>query len=322
MTRAGQGNLLLTGALLPLLLCALVSGCRDPRPLPPPPNPAAPEEVADLAQAAPFTPPEGFTRLRLVATPYLEPQLLLRSHEPLAAHLSERLGVPVELVPARTYDEVGDLLRRGEADLGSFSPLAYVRARAKDEGLTPLASVIADGSATAAGYIVVRAEGGITSLEDLRGKRFAWVDPSSTSGFLYPRALLLQRGLDPDVFFGETAFLRSHDAALLAVHRGEFDATATYQGALPALQRSAGIDPLEFRIVAKTLRAPKDVFCARSGLPPEVQDRLRQVLLALSVQDGKGRAILGPLRVNGFIPADDALYDEVRQVDEALATSR
>ncbi len=314
MRQRGRALLLAPAALVALLGAACTDGASRTGPLPPPHDAGAPTS----AKAATWKPPEGFTKLRLATTPYLEPEQLLRSHEPLAALLSESLGVPVELVATRSYDDVGGLLREGKADLGSFSPLAYVRAQRRDEGLTPLVSFIADGSATSAGYIVVRAEGGLTSLEELRGKRFAWVDPSSTSGYLYPRALLLQRGLDPDTFFGETAFLGNHEAALLSVHRGEFDATATWQGALPALQRSRGIDPLEFRIVAKTLRAPKDVFCARPGLPPEVAERVREVLLSLSVRDGRGRSVLGPLHVNGFIPADAALYDEVRRVDEAL----
>ncbi len=287
-------------------------GCKEPAPAPR-------IREQEPGPKADFQPPEGFTELTLSSTPYLEPELLLRQHQPLAEYLSAHLGVPVRIVRADSYDHLGALMREGKVDLGSFSPLSYVRAQKRDPSLLPVVNFISEGSATSAGYIVVRAGGEVARLEELRGKRFAWVDRSSTSGYLFPRALLQDRGLDPDTFLGETAFLGNHEAALLAVHRGEYDATATYQGALPALQKSQGIDPLSFRIVAKTLRAPKDLFCARGDLPQEVVTQVRRALLALSVHSEQGRRILRPLNVNGFIPADERLYDEVRKVEVALS---
>jgi phosphate/phosphite/phosphonate ABC transporter binding protein len=297
------------GLLLAFGLCA---GCQAPAP-PPRVREVEPPPAAD------FVPPEGFTRLRISFTPYLEPEKLVRSHQPLAEYLSAQLRVPVEITPADSYDHVGQLMREGKVDLGSFSPLSYVRARRQDPGMIPVVNFIAEGSATSAGYIVVRAGSGLDSLEALRGRSFAWVDPSSTSGYLFPRALMRQRGISPDAFFSRTAFLGNHEAALLAVHRGEFDATATYQGALPALRRSQGVDPLDFRIVAKTLRSPKDLFCARAGLPDAVVVQIRRALLAVSVRTEQGRRLLGPLQANGFILADEALYDEVREVEEERA---
>lgn len=284
-------------------------------PTTPPPPPPAP--VVD-APAAAWSPPPGLTRLRFALTPYLEPAQLLAEHEPMRAWLSQRLGVPVELRVAGSYDELGALLRSGEVDLGEFSPYAYVRASARDPGLAPLVSQIADGSASAAGYIVVDADSPIQALEELRGRRFAYVDPASTTGFLYAHMLLVGRGLQPGRDFSSVSFLSNHKAVLLAVHEGRVDAGAVYQGALSALERSDGITPLSFRIIGKTSRIPRDLLCTRAGLDPAVRESLRRLLLSVSAQSREGRRILSPMRVNGFVPADDRLYDPIREADAQL----
>lgn len=282
---------------------------------------SAPEREREPPPRADFTPPPGFERLVISSTPYLDPEVLFRSHEPLAQYLSRHLKVPVEVVPANSYAALGEMMRDGRVDLGSFSPLSYVRARDADPGLLPLVNYISDGSPTSAGYIVVRADGPLRTLEDLRGRSFAWVDPSSTTGFLYPNALLRSKNIDPTTFFSRTGFLGNHEAALLAVHEGRYDGAAIFQGALPALKRNKGVDPLSFRIVAKTMRTPKDLFCARAGLPEEVATQIRRALLALTVRTQEGRAVLAPLNVNGFIPADDSQYDPVRAVEAQLAAN-
>ncbi len=262
-----------------------------------------------------FTPPPEFKRLRISLTPHLDPDRLKEGHVPLAGYLSKALGVPVEVDVSESYDALGAQLRGGEVDLAEFSPFAYVRALRSGTQVVPLANVIADGSVTAAGYIVVRADSPYRRVHDLKGKRFAFVDPASTSGFLFPSKVLLDHGVDPKRDFSQTAFLGNHEAVALAVFEKEFEGGALYQGALTALQRSHGVDPLSFRIIAKTPRTPRAIFCARPGLPPPVIERLREVLMALSVRNEEGRAILRPLRMNGFVPPDESLYQRVREVD-------
>lgn len=281
-----------------------------------------PVRAPEPPPATAFTPPEGFTKLTISTTPYLDPQTLQQSLTPLAQYLSGKLGVPVEIVRAENYGHLGELMKTGKVDLGSFSPLSYVRARNGEPALQPVVNFISDGAATSAGYIVVRADSPVNTLEELQGRSFAYVDPSSTSGYLYPRALLRSKNLDANALFSRTLFTGNHEASLQAVYDRKVDAAAIFQGALPALSRSRGIDPLSFRIIAKTMRTPKDIFCARARLPPEVVTQLRRALLAISARTEEGRRVLSPLNVNGFIPADDALYETVRQVDAQLAESK
>src|SRR5258708_17935699 len=84
------------------------------------------------------------------------------------------------------------------------------------------------GSKTYRSQIVVRADSGINSIEQLRGKKFAFVDPASASGFLFPNALLAGMGLDYKTFFSDTIFAGGHDKVIIAVYNKQADGGASF----------------------------------------------------------------------------------------------
>ena len=294
-----------------LLACLALLGC--------PEEPRGHQPVPTVAPVPPFefTVPKGFTQLRFGLVPHLSPESIKASRMPLAAHLSSQLHVPVELVVGDTYDDVGDKLARGEVDFAEFSPFAFVRARGKSK-LQPLVSAISSGSNSSGGYIVVREDSPRRSLEDLKGASFAFVDPASASGFLYPMKLFHDRGIDPATFFASTVFLGNHEAVLQAVFHGEVEAGATWQGALTSLKQTQGIEPISFRVIGKTGRTPQDVYCAREGLDPVITEAISSLMLRLSMHQRTDRQILLPMNANGFVKADLPAYDAVAQVAASL----
>lgn len=275
------------------------------------PAPVKPRHV--LPRQTTFTAPPGFTRLRMLVPPVLARESLEKSYARLNDYLSRALGVPVELVIADSYEDVVVRTRAGDFDVVMLSPHTYALA-VESRPLPCLVQMIGDGSATAAGYIVVREDSPIRTLADLPGARFGFVDRASTSGFIYAVKVMLDSGIDPRKHLQSMEFLGNHEAVLLAVLEGRVDAGATYQGSLSSLKRSREIDPLSFRIIAKTERTPRDILCARPGLPESVREELRRLLMVLTVRDRVGRELLTPMSVNGFQPPDDAAYDGVRKV--------
>lgn len=255
--------------------------------------------------------------VRLGLFPLLSESTMRTTRAPLVKYLSTALHVPIELVIGNDYDDVGDRMARGEIDVGEFSPFAFVRARKKAH-LKPLVSPIHSGSSTAAGYIIVREDSPLRELADLRGSRFGFVDPASTTGYLFPMKVFKEHGIEPASYFASTRFLGSHDAVLLALLDGGIEAGATWQGSFSALKNEQGVDPLSFRVIAKMPRTPQDVLCVREDLPANVTSALRQLFLRLSVHDREGREILAPMGVNGFIDADAAAYDAVEQIANDL----
>lgn len=266
--------------------------------------------------AAPvFVPPPGFTKLRFGLVPFLSAETIAAAHQPLSDHLSKSLSVPVELIVGESYGDSIQRMVAGEFDLIELSPLAYVEASRRMK-LNCLVQTIADGSATASGYIFVRDDSPRHTLEDLKGASFGFVDPMSTSGSLLAKKLLKDRGFNLETDLGKTEYLGNHEAVLLAVLEGRIEAGATYQGSFSALRRAKGIDPLMFRVIAKTARTPRDILCARSDLPVSVAEAITASLMSLSGRARAGREILRPLNLNGFQPADDGAYAAVRAAAE------
>jgi phosphonate transport system substrate-binding protein len=289
----------------------VLCGCDEPRLTPWKP------QARPVPSTTAFTPPAGFTRLRLGLVPFLSKETMVAVHGPLAEYLSKVLSVPVEVISGDTYGDAIDRLERGEFDLVELSPLAYAEASSRMK-LRCLVQSIADGSATASGYLFVRDDSPRRTLGDLKGASFGFVDPMSTSGSLLARKLLEDKGFDLEKDLGKIEYLGNHEAVLLAVMEGRVDVGATYQGSFSALRRSKGVDPLTFRVIAKTERTPRDIFCVRPEVPPEVSEAITNSLLLLSGRDRAGREILGPLNLNGFQPANDAAYDVVRKAAEEL----
>lgn len=295
----------MTAALLTATACF-----QQPTDHVPPPQPIVEHDFK-------FTPPPGITKLRIGLVPYLSPDRMRASRTSLAAYLAGNLGIPVELVVGADYDDVGALLRKGEVDLAELSPFAFVRAR-RHMKLEPLVSAISSGSSTSGGYIVVRDDSPRRTLADLRGARMGFVDPASTSGYLYPLKVFKDQGIDPNTYFSSIEFLGSHDGVLLAVLDGGVDVGATWQGSLGALRFSRNVDPLSFRVIAKMPRTPQDVWCARGDLPIEVSHAVKELLLRLSMRNRADRDILNSMRVNGYVEADLAAYQQVERIANEL----
>ncbi len=278
----------------------------------------APHESSAAEQApgesAPEPLPEGFTKLRFAVTRFLSLAQIEEAYGPVTNYLSRQLGVSVELYAPEGYEASGDAIGRGEADIADLAPLAYVRAKVRYPHIRPFLALIADGSPTYAGYIVVRAASPYETLSDLKGKKLAFVDVDSSSGYLYPSYLLRERGIDPRTFFSSVTFYGTHDRVLDAVLKGEVDVGATYSKAL-AYTRNRGVNPMDYRIIAKTPRIPNDVICARHDLPRSVVDNVAAALLSLTTLTQEGRDVLGrSLQVNGFVRAGDEHYAGVREI--------
>jgi len=305
-------------ATVALLAGLAGAGCGQP------PDEARPwAGAADLAaetesERFTFWPPE-LREFRLGVTPYLDRQGMEQAFVPLLTLLSERLGVPARLVIADGYSDLGERMRAQEVDLGEFSPLSYVEAKQSNPGLRLILRQVAEGATSYLGYVYVRADDPAESLRDLAGRSFCFVDPHSTSGFLYPRAVMIEQGIDPDRFFGETEFGGNHLECLRRVLEGEADAGAAYSGAFFAA-RQRGLQVHRLKVLAKTARIPFDAYCTRSGLPEPAVRRLEEELLNLSTRSPAGRRVLGgAIKLNAWTQARDSDYDSVRR---ALAASR
>jgi phosphonate transport system substrate-binding protein len=263
--------------------------------------------------------------IKMAFVPSSDSQKVLGSGEPLARMLSDVTGMAVTASVPTSYAAVIEAMGAERIDVGWLAPFAYVLARDTFQSEVILASV-RGGSKTYTGQIIVHADSGITSLEGLRGKKFAFVDPSSASGFLYPNALLASRGIDFKTAFSETLFAGGHDKVVIAVYNKQVDGGATFgdsvEGTVTDARttvRSTIPDVTEkVKPIAKTDPIPNDTVSVRKGLRPEIVAAIRDGLLAVA-QTPDGRQTLNSLyRIDGLAPSVDSEYESVRRAAQVL----
>jgi phosphate/phosphite/phosphonate ABC transporter binding protein len=298
-----------------LLFCVALSACAPTVEHPEVPRAAHPAAVIASGQKA--LAEAGLDELTFGVTPYIAPEQLEAQWTPVLEAVGQRLGVPVRLVMGDSYEDIEKSAVAGELDVVNMPPYSYVRSAARAPGLRVFATHVAEGSPTYAAYVVALEDGRISQLTDVTGRRFGYVDPSSTSGFLFPAHRMLQEGIHPlnDL---EPVFLGSHDRVFDAVVSGEVEAGAVFAAALLEGRRR-NEDGARVRVISKARRIPCDAYVARPGLPDAVSAAFAVALSEISTRSPEGRELLrSGLQINGFLPVDDHHYDVVREVDAAV----
>ncbi len=265
-----------------------------------------------ISAYAQLVPPPIPQDLKFGFTPVLSEPEMRAEFEPLMNYLSEAMGQKVTLYIAKDYGDLRTQMENGRVDIGSFSPFAYVDA-ARGGKIHIIAQSIIEGSATYRGIIVVRKDSKLKSIAELKGKRFAFVDPKSASGYIYPRAMLIEKGINPETFFKETIFAGSHDKVIAAVLEGRVDAGAIYDGALGVAKRS-GVSVDALLTVASSDPIPHDAIAVRIGMNEKLAQRIQLALINLDKSEAGRRVIArSKKKLTGHVIAQDSLFDVVRR---------
>lgn len=249
-------------------------------------------------------------------------QEVLRQFEPLVAYLSEELGVEVEPYTATDYSGIIEAMRSGKVDVAWFGPLSYVLAADVAGAEAVVVPFEKEGEEpTYKSIILTQADNDeIQSLEDIEGKTFSFVDPSSTSGYLYPQKMLKDAGVDPEKDLGESRFAGGHDASILAIQNGNVDAGASWDGQLDEMVEAGVVERDQLKIVATSDPIPKDPIAVRGDLPEDVKKRIQDAFLN-ATPETVGEESLGSEGAVGYQEVSDEKYDPVRElVDELKLT--
>lgn len=277
----------LTAACGCLLSCVPMLGSRD----------AAAEEKAPL---------------RIAVAAMVSPEQTIGVYQELMDYIAVKLGRPVEMKQRRTYREVNDMLGAGKLDAAILCSGPYVRAK-RQYGVELLAVPVINGSPTYRSYIIVPQSSTAASLEELHRKRFAFTDPLSTSGYLYPVYALMSRGWQPATFFGKTLFTYSHDNSIEAVAERVVDGAAVDSLIYDYLGRTNPALVARTRIIQRSTPFGAEPVVVPRGVDPPTRRALQDLFLGLD-QDPTGQGILKRLGADRFIRGDDRLYDGVRQM--------
>jgi phosphonate transport system substrate-binding protein len=281
------------------------------------------EQADDAADAAGTEWPDPFV---VAIIPSQERTELDPSDSVAMTTLEEELGLNIEYHLATSYAATIEAQRSGQAHMAQYGPFSYVLAHDSGVDLVPLVTA-AEGADAQAGYhsvASVRADSDIDSLEDAAGKSVCFVDPASTSGFLFPSAGLLEAGIDPESDDIKPIMAGGHDASVLALVDGQCEIAFSTEGmATKQLIETGQLEKGAIKQIWESELIPSSPTALSASLPSELQEGIRDVYLnqvnvdalrAAGTCDESDEDGFCGLNNWGFVEVDDSVYDGVRAV--------
>ena len=164
---------------------------------------------------------------------------------------------------------------------------------------------------------IISADPSVNSLQDLKGKTFAFGSVSSTSGSLMPRFFMLQDGINPETFFSRIAYSGAHDATAAWVQAGKADGGVLNASVWDKLVAAGKIDSDKVKVIATTPPYFDYNWTVRGTLDPVVRDKIQAAFLALDPANPEHKAILDLQAASRFIPTQAENYQGIEQAAEA-----
>ena len=243
------------------------------------------------------------------------------NYQPLMDYIAQETGKTVEYHESTDYAALIEASIAGQIDVASFSGFTYVTATNNGAELTPISSITtAEGQEP--GYYsqaIVPKGSDIESIADMKGKKICFVDPSSTSGYLFPSYALLEAGIDPEKDI-TPVFAGKHDVSVQKVGEGtECDAGFAEDS---EVAKSDAVEVIDQQMV------PGAPIVESNSLPDDVKAQLKDILSNVTADDMVAAGIDGA-DSEGFravffqtTPVDDAYYDQIRDICEKTNASQ
>jgi len=255
-------------------------------------------------------PPPHRGRLRVGIAGLMSPVATFERYRDLLQYLEDRLDIEIDSWQRKTYQEINELLTHGRLDAAFLGAGGYARAGGP-ETCSLLAVPEIAGRVSFQAYVIVRRDSPVRSFTGLRGRSFAFTDPLSASGWLYPVWKLTNTGSNPDEFFSRVVYTYGHDRSIKAVVQGLVDAASVSS---LVFEFEAERDPAQaarLRIIDRSPWMANPPVAARSGLDEELRLSLANALLEMH-RNPEGRRVLRGLRIDRFREAAPEHYEPIK----------
>jgi phosphonate transport system substrate-binding protein len=233
-------------------------------------------------------------------------------------YIGQKMGREIQFIQRKTYGEINELLAKSQIDLAFICSGPYVIGKEK-YGFQLVATPEVHNSHFYHSYLIVNKTSEFRTLEDLRGRVFAFTDPDSNSGRLVPTYWLWQMGETAETFFEKTTYTYSHDNAILAVAKGLVDGAAVDGLIWEYYNNKKPIFTSKTRIIRKSEPYGIPPLVASNSMPSGLMTKIRRLLFSMH-QDPQGQAILKELMIDKFITPKDKWYDSIRKINLELAS--
>jgi phosphonate transport system substrate-binding protein len=244
--------------------------------------------------------------------------------EPFRLYLQDKLGLPVEIVPERSYDALVEAQENGRIPYAIHSASSYAAAAAACGCVEAIAVPTAAGGVKGFHAILLaRSDGAIRTLADAKGARLALGPPDSVTGYLLPMKGFAKEGIAPKDYFGTVSEMPDERSAIAALLKGEADLAAAWSslegdyasgygfGVLTDMVGSAELSMDEVRVVWRSGLIPFGPHVVRADLPEELRKLLADALIALPEENLTAYDGVDRVGGGGFMTPDAAMFAAV-----------
>jgi phosphonate transport system substrate-binding protein len=267
--------------------------------------------VCAVATADPGAQPPGFplpvvdntSPLVLIILPVENASVLYEKFLPLKNYLEKLISRTINLRIAPNYQEAIHRIGTGEAQLAYLDPSAYCEARFLYH-IVPLVKTIRSGSSTYRSVIVARSDSGIRKIVDVKGKRLALGNNSSSSSYLIPAVMFKEVGIGLSDF-STVDLLEQEDRIALSILARRHDIGGMSEQ-MALKYRGDGLS-----IINVSEPIPQYTLCASASLPADIRNAIRQALLSIG-EAGRPDLVAAMKDIDGFAPVEDREFDVVR----------
>ena len=268
-------------------------------------------------------PKEAYTPKSLTVgfIPSQNAQILNAKVKPLQQLLSDELEVPVKVHIATNYNTMVEGLKSKKIDIAFISPVSYTLAHDAHAADVLLKSkgYLVDNKGNQTHHlvdyyrsqIVVRKDSNINHLKDLKDKRVALQDVESTSGYIYPLASLMEKGIKKSDI--QIQQVKGHDQGLIALLNHDVEAVATYQDARADLKKEYPNIYQETKVIYRTKKIPNDTISVRNDMSSKWKKKISKAFIDIS-HTKKGKHVISDIYGHqGYEKAKDSDFDTVRK---------
>jgi phosphonate transport system substrate-binding protein len=254
--------------------------------------------------------------LKIGVASMITPVDAVKYYQDVIDYIGEVIGQPVQMVHRRTYDEMDSLLERGEVNVAFICSAPYVKNHQKF-GVELLAAPSVNGKPTYQSYIIVHKESPLNSFAELKGRPFAFTDPKSNTGKLYPTYLLKTMGRTPERFFSRIVYSYSHNKSIEMVAKRLVDGAAVESIVYEHMLKKGSPYVSQTKIVKSSPAYGIPPVVVTKEIDPHLKTKLRAAFLGMH-KTAAGKAILNAMMIDGFTEVSDRNYDSIRKMERAF----
>jgi phosphonate transport system substrate-binding protein len=263
-----------------------------------------------LVSVSSLTPALSQTPLRAGVASMITPVSAVKYYQQVVDYLGEKLGVPSEMVHRTTYDEIDVMLENNAVDVAFICSSPYVLDNEKF-GVELLVAPQVSGEVYYHSNIIVHKDSPIETFEQLRDLTFAFVDPKSNTGRLYPTYFLAKRDELPDIFFSSYQYSYSHNKSVEMVAKNRVDGASVDSIVYDYMVATGSPYAKQTKIIHRSPKFGIPPVVVPPNISPYLKESLRSIFLEMH-DDPEGKLILEGMKIERFVEVPDANYDAIR----------